>query len=144
MRLPAKSALPKTSTKPKRAEPPYPFILEALAPLDPLVRPMFSGYSVYVGDKIVCMLRDRSKALADNGLWLVFSETADVTSPALRHEFPSLREIGILGGKISHWLILPADGPDFESEALHACDLIVRHDSRLGRIPKSRQSKTSR
>jgi hypothetical protein len=144
MARPAKSVRPKTPTKPKRAEPPYRFILEALAPLDPLVRPMFSGYSVYVGDKIVCMLRDRPKAPEDNGLWLVFSESADVTSPALRREFPSLREIGILGGKITHWLILPADGPDFESEALNACDLILKHDPRLGRIPKSRQSKTSR
>jgi len=120
-----------------------PFILEALAPLDPLVRPMFSGYSIYIGDKIVCMLRDRPNYPKDNGLWIVFSETADLSSPTLRREFPSLREIGLLGGKITHWLILPANSPNFESESLHACDLILKHDSRFGRIPKSRQSKTS-
>jgi len=102
---------------------------------------MFSGYSVYIGDQIVCMLRDRPNYPKDNGLWLVFSETADLSSPTLCREFPSLREIGILGGKITHWLILPADSPNFESESLHACDLILKHDPRLGRIPKSRQTR---
>jgi hypothetical protein len=36
---------------------PYPFILEALALLEPEMRPMFSGFAVYVGEKIVLMLR---------------------------------------------------------------------------------------
>jgi hypothetical protein len=38
--------------KPKRRSAPYPFIIEALAPLEPEVRPMFSGFAVYVGEKI--------------------------------------------------------------------------------------------
>jgi acyl-CoA reductase-like NAD-dependent aldehyde dehydrogenase len=32
----------------------------------------------------------------------------------------------------------------FESEALHACDLLLKHDARLGRIPKSRQTRPVR
>jgi len=43
--------------KPKRKSPPHEFFLEALAQLSPEVRPMFSGYAVYIGDKVVCMLR---------------------------------------------------------------------------------------
>ena len=37
---------------------PHAFVLEALAPLNPEVRRMFSGFAVYLGNRIVCMLRD--------------------------------------------------------------------------------------
>lgn len=124
--------------KPKQ-KPPYAFALEALAPLNPEVRRMFSGFAVYIGDRIVCMLRDHLRSPQDNGLWLVLSETTHPADPQLRREFPSLRPIELLGNKIGHWLLLPSDGPNFEKEALHACDLLLRHDPRLGRVPKSRR-----
>ena len=119
--------------------PPHGFILEALAPMEPEVRRMFSGFAVYIGDRIVCMLRDHAKHPEDNGLWLVLSESADPADKALRKEFPSLRKIGLLGDKISHWLLIPSGGSTFEEEALHACELLLGNDSRLGRIPKSRR-----
>ncbi|MFZ2021923.1 MAG: hypothetical protein WBA18_17705 [Terracidiphilus sp.] len=114
-------------------------MLEALAPLDPEVRRMFSGFAVYLGDRIVCMLRNSDKSPRDNGVWLVLSEGTDPSDAKLRREFPSLRSIELLGGKIGHWLLLPADGPGFETEALHACDLLLHHDRRFGRIPASRR-----
>ena len=126
------------AAKPKQ-KPPYAFVLEALAPLDPEVRRMFSGFAVYIGDHIVCMLRDHLRSPQDNGLWLVLSEATQPADPQLRREFPSLRPIELLGDKIGHWLLLPNDGPDFEKEALHACDLLLRHDPRLGRVPQSRR-----
>jgi hypothetical protein len=126
------------AAKPKQ-KPPYAFVLEALAPLDPEVRRMFSGFPVYIGDRIVCMLRDHLRSPQDNGLWLVLPETTQPADPQFRREFPSLRPIALLGEKIDHWLLLPSDGPDFEKEALHACDLLLRRDSRLGRVPKSRR-----
>jgi hypothetical protein len=124
--------------RPKR-KPPHAFVLEALAPLDPEVRPMFSGFAVYLCNLLVCMLRESDKSPRDNGVWLVLSDTTDPKDPAVRREFPSLRPIELLGGKIGHWLVIPSDGADFETEALHACDLLLRHDSRLGRIPASRR-----
>ena len=124
------------SPKPK---PPHAFVLEALAPMDPEVRRMFSGFAVYIGDRIVCMLREHAKSPRDNGVWLVLSETTDPADPSLRREFPSIRSIGLLGNKIRHWLLIPSDGPDFETEALHACDLLLKSDRRLGRIPESRR-----
>jgi hypothetical protein len=123
----------------QKQKPPHAFVLEALAPLDPEVRRMFSGFNVYIGDRLVCMLRDHPQSPRDNGLWLVLSETTNPADRQLRREFPSLRRIELLGGMIGHWLLVPSDGPDFEKEALHACDLLLRHDSRLGRIPKSRR-----
>src|ERR1700749_4982427 len=89
--------------RPKRRSAPYPFILEALAQLEPEVRPMFSGFAVYVGEKIVLMLRDNPKHPEDNGVWLVCSETANLADPAIRQDFPSLRLINLLGGRIGHW-----------------------------------------
>jgi hypothetical protein len=124
--------------KPKQ-KPPHVFVLEALAPLNPEVRRMFSGFAVYVGDRLVCMLREHKESARDNGVWLVLSEATNPGDPSLRQEFPSLRSIDLLGNKIGHWLVIPSDGPDFEREALHACDLLLRHDPRLGRIPQSRR-----
>ena len=130
----------------KRSPLPYPFILEALAPLHPEVRPMFGGHSIYIGDKVVFMLRDRPSTPADNGLWLIFTNQEDAELPTpthpnpLRSQFPSLRPIQLLEGKIKHWLLLPADSEDFESEALKACDLALAHNPHLGRIPKSRRT----
>ena len=126
------------AAKPKK-NPPHEFVIDALAPLHPEVRRMFSGFSVYVGDRIVLMLREHAKSPRDNGVWLVLSEGTDPKDRKLKREFPSLRLIELLGGTIGHWLLIPSDGPNFESEALHACDLLLRHDPRIGRIPASRR-----
>ena len=120
-------------------KPPHAFVLEALAPLNPEVRRMFSGFAVYVGDKICFMLREHAKSPQDNGVWLVLGDGVNPADPGLRREFPSLRAIELLRSKIGHWLLIPSDGPAFESEALHACDLLLNRDPRLGRIPESRK-----
>jgi hypothetical protein len=118
---------------------PHAFVLEALAPLSPEVRRMFSGFAVYIGDRLLMMLRDHAKYPHDNGIWLVLSEGIDPADSSLRRDLPSLRSIQMLGNKISHWLLIPSDRVDFERVALHACDLILHHDPRLGRIPQSRR-----
>ena len=128
---------PRQRVRPARKTPPHPFVLKTLAPLEPEVRRLFSGYAVYVGDRIVCMLRDHAKSPQDNGVWLVLSESVNPGDKALRQEFPSLRPIEMLGSKISHWLVIPSDSPTFEEEALHACDRLLHHDARFGRVPKS-------
>jgi hypothetical protein len=51
--------------KPKE-KPPHAFVLEALTPLNPEVCRMFSGFAVYLGARIVCMLRDHEKSPRDN------------------------------------------------------------------------------
>jgi len=126
------------AAKPKQKTP-HEFVLEALTPLKPEVRRMFSGFGVYVGPRIVFMLRDHEKSPKDNGVWLVLSDGIDPEDGGLRREFPSLRRIELLRQKIGHWLLIPSDSPSFEMEALHACDLLLRRDPRLGRVPKSRR-----
>lgn len=92
---------------------------------------MFAGFAVYVGDLLVLMLRDHVKNPKDNGIWLVLSEGIDPADASLRQDFPSIRAIQMLRGKIRHWLLIPSDGADFKKEALDVCSLIQRRDSRL-------------
>ena len=125
-------------SKPKTTAP-YPFVVEALASLQPEVRPLFSGFGVYSGDRLLLILRDREKSPQDNGVWLVLSEGADPADTSLRRDFPPIRRIELLRTKISHWLLLPSDDAQFEPLALHACDLILRRDPRFGRVPQSRR-----
>jgi hypothetical protein len=105
---------------------------------------MFSAHAIYTQDKLILWLRESPKSPQDNGLWIVLSETTDPTGQSLKKDFPSLRPIKLLSGQIQHWLLIPSDSPNFEQEAQHACDLLLAHDPRLGRIPKSRQSKTKK
>lgn len=128
----------KAAPKPKKRVP-HEFVVEALAEAHPEVRRMFSGFAVYLGNRLALMLRDHARSPQDNGVWLVLSEGTNPADRGLRREFPSLRKIDLLGGVIGHWLLIPSDGPDFESEALHACELLLRRDPRLGRVPKSRR-----
>ena len=49
---------------------PHEFVLDAIAALSPETRSMFGCLAVYVGDKIVFILRDKPDKTADNGVWL--------------------------------------------------------------------------
>jgi hypothetical protein len=120
---------------------PHEFVLDALADLPTETRTMFGCLAVYLGDKIVLILRDRRDPPADNGVWLA---TTEEHHQSLAREFPSMRSIQLFGDKISGWQVLPADAPDFEQAALHACELIAARDPRIGKVPKSRQKSVAR
>ena len=120
--------------KPKKPVP-HAFVLEAISALSPKTRPMFGCLAVYVGNKIVLFLRDKLDHTADNGVWLA---TTEPHHESLRHEFPNMRSIGVLGKKVTGWQVLPIDAADFEESAVRACELILAHDPRIGKIPKSR------
>lgn len=121
----------------KRKAPPHEFVLDALAPLSPRTRPMFGCLAVYVGDRIVVCLRDKSGVTSDdNGVWLA---TTVEHHESLRCEFPSMRSIRVLGKPVTGWQLLAADAPDFEESALRACELIAKGDPRIGKVPKARR-----
>jgi hypothetical protein len=98
---------------------------------------MFGCLAVYVGDKIVFVLRDKPDKTADNGVWLA---TTKEHHESLRGEFPNMRSIRVLGKKITGWQVLPAEAPDFEAAALRACELVVSADPRIGKVPGSRRA----
>jgi hypothetical protein len=110
---------------------PHEFVLEAIAEVSPETRPMFGCLAVYVKDKIVLILRDKPGLTADNGVWLA---TTEEHHDSLRGEFPGMRSIRAFGKKVTGWQVIPADAPDFEEAALHACELIVARDLRIGKL----------
>jgi hypothetical protein len=120
--------------KPRRI--PYEFVLDALSQIQIETRPMFGCLAVYVGNKIVLMLRDKQKQTEDNGLWLA---TTEEHHKSLRREFPSMRSIQLFGKEVTGWQVLPAAAADFEEVAIRACELIIARDPRIGKVPRSRR-----
>jgi hypothetical protein len=130
----AKASLDEPRVKPKST--PFEFVLEALHPLSPRTRPMFGCLAVYIGERIVLFLRDKSTSPADNGVWLATTETHHAS---LRRLFPGMRSIQVFGKEVTSWQVLPSDAPDFEESALRACELILARDQRIGKLPNKRR-----
>lgn len=135
LRLPLPQDETSIRMKPRKATP-HEFVLEALAPLSPYTRPMFGCVAVYVNERIVMALRDKPASPEDNGVWLA---TTVEHHDSLRRDFPNMRSIGVLGKDVTGWQLLPADAGDFEGAALHACELILTRDPRIGKVPGKRK-----
>lgn len=118
---------------------PHAFVLDALSGLSPYTRPMFGSLGIYVKDKIVLILRDKTTSTADNGVWIA---TTQEHHQSLRREFPNMRSIQVLGKPVTGWQVLPVDAPDFESSAVRACELVLAGDLRIGKIPGARTTKS--
>jgi hypothetical protein len=118
----------------------FDFVLDRLLPLDPFVRPMFGAHAIYVGEKIVLITRNKDAHDDDNGVWL---GTTHEHHASLKKEFPSMRSIYLFndGTAETAWQVIPFDGDNFETEVEHACDLILKHDPRIGKIPKPKKKK---
>ena len=134
----SKSAADKAPFTLKKRKPvPHQFVLDALAELEPFTRPMFGCLAIYVGNKIVLILRDRPVHPDDNGVWLA---TMREHHGSLLREFPSMRSIGLLGEDVTNWQVLPVSAPDFEQAALHACELVLAGDPRIGKVPGAKRA----
>jgi hypothetical protein len=117
---------------------PFDFVLEQLYSVAPVVKPMFGCHAVYVKEKIVLMLRNKEDFPDDNGVWIA---TTTEHHESLRRNFPSMRSIGMFDGKITGWQNLPYEAGDFEESVIEACDLILKKDIRIGKVPKPRKKK---
>ncbi|HEX8041866.1 MAG TPA: hypothetical protein VF490_22120 [Chryseosolibacter sp.] len=110
----------------------FDFVLDRLEPLSPLVRPMFGCHAVYLGEKMVLITRKKETERHDNGVWIA---TAVEHHASLKKIFPSMRPIRLFGTKPSAWQNIPEDADDFEESVLTACELILKNDPRIGKIP---------
>ncbi len=122
--------------KPK--EIPFSFVLEKLDRLDPVIKPMFGCYAIYSGDKMLFMLREKETADEDNGVWVA---TAIEHHESLKKIFPSIRSVSVLGKPPTAWQNIPSTADDFEESVLLACDLALKNDKRIGKIPKAKAGK---
>jgi hypothetical protein len=126
---------PPFAVKPRKPVP-HAFVLEALDTVSPRTNPMFGCLAIYVGQKIMLILRDKAGDHADNGVWLA---TTVEHHESLRREFPHMRSIRVLGKNVTGWQVLPAEAPDFEEAALRACELVAARDPRIGKVPGARK-----
>jgi hypothetical protein len=115
---------------------PFNFVIENLFSVDPIVKPMFGAHAVYIGNKIVLILRDKDDE--DSGVWI--ATTVEYHS-SLKKEFPNMHSIKIFGPGVSGWQVLQKDDIDFETNVNRACDLILKGDIRIGKIPKPKKKK---
>jgi hypothetical protein len=117
---------------------PFDFVLEQLYPVSPTVKPMFGCHALYIEDKIVVVLRNKETHVQDNGIWIA---TTPNHHPSLEKDFPSLRNISLLGTSQSSWRNLPSDDDNFESYAMKACEFILKGDPRIGKVPNKKAKK---
>ncbi len=102
---------------------------------------MFGCYAIYVDGKLVLILRERKDHPHDNGVWLAIAEGS---YDDLKKIFPCMRSIRLLGGKRTVWQNLPVSEEDFEEFVMTACEMILRNDPRIGKIPGAKKRKSVR
>lgn len=120
---------------------PFDFIIENLYSLSPIVKPMFGAYAVYIEEKIIFVLRNHKDHKEANGIWVA---TSAEHHTSLRKEIPCLTSIDILsGGKgETNWQMVSMDDDNFEGYATQLCEMVLRKDERIGRIPKPKKKKS--
>ncbi len=115
---------------------PFAFVLDELEALEPQTRPMFGCTSVYIGERIVLILRDKPAPQEDNGVWIA---TTVEHHASLKRDFKTMRSIALFETPVTGWQVLPADTASFESDVLRVCKMIAKKDPRIGKIPKRRK-----
>lgn len=123
--------------KPAKRDP-FPFVLDELDALEPTTRPMFGCKAVYVGPKIVLILRERTPPDDDNGVWVA---TEFEHHASLRAQVTTLRAIKVFGPGESAWQCIPSDADRFEDDVLRVCAMIRAGDPRIGRIPGAKKKR---
>jgi len=116
---------------------PFDFILDYLVRIETTIKPFFGMFSIYAGQKLLLILRDRKNEPELNGIWVPTNKDG---LESLKTELPTLRQIYAIGKAKSAavWLLLPDTAADFERTAITLCDLLVHRDQRIGRLSKPR------
>jgi hypothetical protein len=121
------------NTPPAKRQDPFPFVLQELLPVRPVVKRMFGFTHVYLGERLLCSLRQSAKSPGTNGMWLY---TTVEHLESLCGEFPNLPRRCLWRSGKKGWVILAARLENFEEYAYMACELILRGDRRIGRVTR--------
>jgi predicted DNA-binding protein (MmcQ/YjbR family) len=105
------------------------FVLEELHALAPTTNPMFGCTAVYVGERIVFILRGRGDA--DDGVWVAFEPTRELEIMAALPTLTAITAIPNARG----WRKLAQSSPSFEDDVLRACAMVRAGDSPIGKVP---------
>ena len=119
---------------------PFEFILDYLHPLEITIKPMFGCHALYSNGKILLIVRKKEDHPDSNGVWIATEKTHHVS---LKNEFPNLESIQILnnGNGTTGWQMIHESNKNFEEAVIHICNLILKNDIRIGRIPKIKKKK---
>ncbi len=119
---------------------PFPFILDQLSRIEFATKPMFGCHAIYVREKIMLILRNREDHEDANGVWIATSREHHAS---LKKEIPSLHSVYILsnGKGETEWQMIHVDADDFESSAIRLCEMVLKGDHRIGKIPKKKAAK---
>lgn len=123
-----------SSSKETRA---FPFVLEELSAIRPIIKRWFGFTSVYLDEKLLCSLRDSPRQPNSNGMWLY---TTSEHLESLSKEFSDLpkRQLWRSRSGSNAWVVLASRLESFEEYAFKACELILRGDQRIGRITRGK------
>ena len=110
--------------------------MEELTPLRPTLTRAFGFTYVYLDDVLLCGLRNSTKQLGSNGVWL-FSTTEHVDN--LAREFPGLSRRYVWKSGKNAWIILASRLEHFEEYAFKACEMMLDGDRRIGRLSRTRR-----
>jgi pyruvate/2-oxoglutarate dehydrogenase complex dihydrolipoamide acyltransferase (E2) component len=124
----------------KKRDLPFPFVLDELAPLDPVTRPMFGALGVYVGDRIVMILRDKGPDDPDSGVWLAYEPAHEAAVVAL---LPRLSPIELFRHKVAGWQKLASRSLNFEEDVGTLCALVLEGDERIGKVPGTKRRRAA-
>lgn len=115
-------------------EVPFDFIFDYLLPIETTVKPFFGMFAVYSGEKLLLILRERDDQPGLNGIWIAAARGGQ---ESLKKDLPALLMVSGLKAKKSEtgWLMISAAADGFEETAIRVCELIVRRDPRIGKIP---------
>lgn len=102
---------------------------------------MFGCHAIYVGDKIVLILRKKDNDIHDSGVWVA---TTAEHHKSLKAIFPSIRSIRLFGTRPSSWQNIPMEADDFEESVLTACEMIMKNDARIGKVPSLKKNRAIR
>lgn len=109
---------------------PFDFVLDYL-PDSIVVKKMFGMHYIYLGKKIMLILRKRLNEPALNGIWVA---TGKKHHENLKNNIPELGAFFINNDeRQGNWLFLKDDAEDFEGAAIKICEMILHGDQRIGR-----------
>jgi hypothetical protein len=116
---------------------PFEFVFDELAETSFWTRPMFGCTAIYIGEKIMLVLRYKpGRRDRSDGVWIA---TTKEHHASLRRELPSLCSIAVLGEGETGWQMLRVEAADFEENVRLVCALIRAGDPRIGKVPKAKK-----
>jgi hypothetical protein len=112
---------------------PYEFVLDYL-PTGIMVKKMFGMHYIYLGKKLLLILRRQNNESDLNGVWV---STSKAHHQSLMNDVPQLGLFSIVGDeRLGNWLLIPPGEEEFEEAAIKICEMISHGDPRIGRLTK--------